>query len=89
MKVWDVRQIKTGKEEWGEMVVVKLGSKEEKKRVMEGKKKLKGGKGLIIKDLTWKERRMKWKMREIAKGEEEKENKVWLGNNKIQINGEW
>lgn len=33
--------------------------------------------------------RERWKMREIAKREEEKENKVWVGNNKVWINGEW
>lgn len=43
VKIEDVRQIRTEKEEWGEMVIVKLES-EKKKRVIEGKKKLKGEK---------------------------------------------
>lgn len=43
VRIEEVRRIKTGKEEWGEMVVVKLGSEEKKKKVMEGKKKLRGG----------------------------------------------
>lgn len=43
VKIENVIQIRTEKEEWGEMVIVKLGS-EKKKRVMEGKKKLKGEK---------------------------------------------
>lgn len=42
-----------------------------------------------MKDLTCEERRMRWKIREIAKGEEEKGNKVWVGDNRILINGEW
>lgn len=44
VRIGGVRRIKTGKGEWGEMVVVKLGSEEEKKNVMEGKKKLRGEK---------------------------------------------
>lgn len=32
---------------------------------------------------------MRWKIREIAKREEEKGNKVWVGDNGILINGEW
>lgn len=43
VKIEDVRQIRTEKEEWGEMVIVKLES-EKKKSVMEGKTKLKGEK---------------------------------------------
>lgn len=76
VRIEEVRRIKTGKGEWGEMVVVKLGSEEEKKKVMEGKKKLRGEKVWIMEDLTWEERKMRWKMKEIAKREEEKGNKV-------------
>lgn len=43
VRIEGMRRIKTGKEEWREMVVVKLGSEEKKKKVMEGKKKLRGG----------------------------------------------
>lgn len=43
VKIEDVRQIRMEKEEWGEMVIVKLEN-EKKKRIMEGKKKLKGEK---------------------------------------------
>lgn len=46
VRIEGVRRIKMEKEEWGKMMVVKLGNKEEKKRIMEGKKKLRGGKGL-------------------------------------------
>lgn len=89
VRIEEVRQIKTGKEDWGEMVIVRLGSEEEKRRVMKGKKKLKGGKIWIMEDLTWKERRTKWRLRELARAEEGKGNRVWIGSEKISINGQW
>lgn len=59
---------KTNKD--GERRVGRNGGSEVRKggkKEGEGKKKLKGGIVLITKDFTWKERRMKWKMMEIAK----------------------
>ena len=89
VKMEKIKQVRTGKEEWGDMVVVKLGGEEEKRKVMEGKKKLRGGKIWIMEDLTWKERKMRWRLREIAREEERKGSKVWVGNDRITINGEW
>lgn len=41
--------------------------------VMEKKKKLRGRKERIDADLTWKERKTRWKLRKIARMEEKKE----------------
>lgn len=70
------------------MVVVRLGSREQKRQVMEKKRKLKGRKERIEDDLTWEERKMKWKVEEIAE-ERRKGNRVWTGYGKIRINEKW
>ncbi|KMQ83947.1 hypothetical protein RF55_18740 [Lasius niger] len=86
VKIEEIRRIggKYGKE--GGMVVVKLGSREQKKEVMEKKKRLKGRKIRIEDDLTWEERKIRWKIREIAKEERRKGSRVWIGYGKIRIN---
>lgn len=89
VEINEMRRVRTGKEEWGEMVVVKLGSEGEKKEVMEKKKMLKGRKIWIEEDLTWEERRVRWRLREIAREEERRGRKVWVGQDKIKIEGEW
>ncbi|KMQ86086.1 hypothetical protein RF55_15041 [Lasius niger] len=58
--------------EGGGMVVVKLGSREQKREVMEKKKRLKGRKIRIEDDLTWEERKVRWKIRAIAEEERRK-----------------
>jgi len=85
----EVRKVKTGREERGGMVVVRLKSEAEKEEVMRRKKGLKGEKIWIEDDLTWKERQSKWKMREVAIAEERKGARVFVGNNKIRIEDEW
>lgn len=42
-----------------------------------------------MEDLTWKERQNKWKFRGLVKAEEKKGAKVWIGEIKTLINGEW
>ena len=56
---------------------------------MEGKRKLKGEKIWIAEDLTWGERKMKWRLRGIAREEIGKGNRVWVGFDKIIINEKW
>ncbi|KMQ82440.1 1-phosphatidylinositol- -bisphosphate phosphodiesterase gamma-1, partial [Lasius niger] len=72
VEIEEVRRVgrKYGKERG--MVVVKLGSRKQKRDVMEKKKGLKGKKIRIEDDLTWEERKIRWKIREIA---EEKRRK--------------
>lgn len=51
----EIRVVKTGREEWERLAIVKLGTKDETKKVMMKKKELRGDKVWI--DLTWRERR--------------------------------
>lgn len=51
-------------------------SKEQKRQVMESKKGLRGRAIRIENDLTWGERKMKWRIEEIAKEKRKKGNKV-------------
>lgn len=46
--------------------------------IMRNKKNLKGRKEKIMEDWTWKERKMRWRLEEIAKNEERKDKKVWI-----------
>jgi len=50
-------------------MLVKLESEDKKWEVMAKKKNLKGRKERIAEDLTWKERRIRWKVAEIARRE--------------------
>ena len=56
---------------------------------MEKKKKLRGRKERIGADLTWKERRIRWKLGEIARMEEMREVRTWLGQGRIKIGEKW
>lgn len=88
VKVEEISKIgsrEEGKETW----LVKLGSEEQKREVIRRKKILKGRKERIWYDLTWKERKMKWKLEEIARKEEKLGKKVWTSYGKIKIDEEW
>jgi len=42
-----------------------------------------------LEDWTWKDRRVRWKLEEIARMEEKKGNKVWVGYGRIKIAEQW
>ncbi|KMQ84348.1 hypothetical protein RF55_17915 [Lasius niger] len=71
------------------MVVVTLGSIEQKRQVMGNKKELRGREERIDDDLTWKERKVRWKLREIARKEKGEGRRVRMGNGRLQIDGKW
>lgn len=48
------------------MILVKHGREEQRRDIM-SKKNLKSRKERIMKDWTWKARKMKWKLEEIAR----------------------
>lgn len=50
---------------------------------------LKGRKERIMDSWTWKERKIRWKLEEIARKEMSKEKKVWIGYDKIRIEEKW
>lgn len=61
-----------GKEIW----LVRLENDDQKREVMRKKKILKGRKEKIMEDLTWRERKMKWRLEEIARREREEGRRV-------------
>lgn len=72
-----------------ETVLVKLENEEQRREIWGKKRLLKGRKERIQEDWTWGERRMRWKLEEIAKREEREGRKVWIAYGKIRIDGEW
>lgn len=67
------------------MIFVKLGNEEQRREVMEKKKKLRGRKERIMEDWMWKERKVRWKLKDVARKEEKEGKKVWIGYGKIRI----
>lgn len=55
----EIRMVKTGKEEKGKMVIVKLRKEDSKRRILENNGKLKGREVWIEEDLTFRERKIK------------------------------
>lgn len=84
-----IRKIRGREGGRGEMVVARLGNREQKGQVMRRKSELKGRKVRIEDDLTWEERKMRWKITEIAEKERRRGNRVWTGHGKIRINEKW
>jgi len=85
--VEEVRVVKTGREEQGGFAIVSFRTEGEKREVMRKKEGLRGERIWIEDDLMWRERQVKWKIREVAKEEEKKGARVWVEENKMMING--
>lgn len=66
----------------------KAGECRKKKGVMIKKRNLKRRKERIGDDWTWKERRMRWKLEQVAI-KEAKRGKEAIRYGKIRIDGEW
>ncbi|KAL6416393.1 hypothetical protein ACFW04_011573 [Cataglyphis niger] len=88
-EIEEVRKIGGSVEEGREMMVIRLKNEDQKREVWNKKKLLKGRKERILEDGTWKERRMRWSLERIAKEEEKKGRKVWIGYGKIRIDEKW
>lgn len=56
---------------------------------MERKYKLRGKKERILEDWTWKERKMRWRLEEIAREEMSVGRKVRVGYGVIKIDEKW
>jgi len=52
-----------------------------------GRRGMKGRNIRIEDDLTWMERKMEWRLKEIARIERGKGRRVWVSYGKIQIEG--
>jgi len=73
----------------GKVIVVNLNSSEEKKEIMKGKSKLKGGNIFIDNDLTWEERKTQERINKWVKEQRGKGKEVRSGLAKVRIEGRW
>lgn len=89
IEIEEIRKIKTGREEKGDMLIVKVMSEENKRKILENKRKLKGGSIWIEEDLSFKERKMRWNLRRVAEEERRRERAVRMGNGRIWIENAW
>lgn len=87
VKVEEVSRVGGGKGK--EIWLVRLEKEEQKREVMRKKKFLKGRNEKITEDLTWRERKMKWRLEEIARREREEGRRVWVSYGRILIGEEW
>ncbi|XP_011702471.1 PREDICTED: trichohyalin-like [Wasmannia auropunctata] len=89
VEIREVKKMREEREKGEETVLVRLGKEEQRKEIMKSKKKLKGRKERVMEDLTWRERKMRWNLEEIARKEGRKGKKVWIGYGRIQIEEQW
>lgn len=88
VEVTEIRRIGAGTEKGrGEMLIVKLGNEEQKWEIMAKKKNLKGRRERISEDLTWRERKIRSKMGEIARDKIAEGKRVWVKGGRIE--GQW
>lgn len=73
VEVEEVRRLKGDAEKGTEMLRVRLRKEEQRREVIMRKKSLRGRKERIVKDLTWGERKTKWRLEEIAREEKRRE----------------
>lgn len=85
----EIRRIGVGEEGERGVIVARTHSLKQKKQVMSKRRNLKDRGIRIEDDLTWKKRKMRWSLREIARQERMKGGRVWVGYGKIQIEGVW
>lgn len=87
-----MKKMEGGKGERGRMALVSLRNMEEKRKVWEMKKSLRG-RTICIEDLTWNKRKTRWRLRQIALKEEVKGRRVWIrelkGKGELKIDGKW
>lgn len=84
-----IRRLGGNKERGTEMLWVKLGSEEQRREVMLRKRNLGSRRERITEDMTWRERKMKWRLEEIAREEIRKGKRAWVGYGRIKIEEEW
>lgn len=89
VRLEEIRKVEAGKASKGAMIIVKVGSEGEKRKVMENKWKLRGEEIWIDNDLTWEERRVRWRIRQMAREIELEGKRVKIGQGKLWIEGEW
>lgn len=71
------------------MAVIGLQELDQKIKIMRERRRLKERRLRIDNDLTWKERKMRWNLEDIARRERGEGKRVWVNYGKIQIEGKW
>ncbi|EFN85896.1 hypothetical protein EAI_12283 [Harpegnathos saltator] len=81
----EMKRIGKGQKEGKGMVLAKLGSLEEKRKVIEAKKKLRGRREKIEDDLTVGKRKAKWRIEREAEAERRRGRRVQMGYMKMWV----
>ena len=81
----EIKRVAGDREKDREMVLVRMRNEEQREEIMKRKRELKGRKERILEDWTWKERKMRWKLEEIARGEERRGKRVRIGYGRLWI----
>lgn len=87
IEIEELRSVKMGREDRGELVTVKVRSKENKRKIRENKGKLKGRDIWIEEDLTFRARKIRWILRRFA--EEKRKKALRVGYGKVWLEGIW
>lgn len=82
IEIKEIRKIKEEKK-GKEMMWVRLENKEQKWKILERKRNMRDKKKRISEDLTWKERKIRCRLQEIARIEERKEQSM------VEIREKW
>lgn len=88
VKVEKVRRIRMKGEEKKEILIVKLGKEEEKRDLLRKKRLLKGS-NIWIEGFYMKGEKDEMGAEGVSERGGEEEGEVWVGYNKMRINGEW
>lgn len=83
MEVKEMRKINTRRDNKGNMMKITLKTEEMKRKILENKRRLRGKEVWIEEDLTFRERKIKWNLRQIAMRKEREGNIVKVGYYRI------
>jgi len=89
VEIKEVWRVAVEKEKMREMVGIKIEEPERRKEILEKRRNLRGRRERIMEDWTWRERRMRWRLVELAREEERKGRNVRIGYGKIKIGENW
>jgi hypothetical protein len=85
----EVKLLAKEKEGNREMEWIKLKSEEQKREVLDRRRNLRGERERVLEDWTCRERKMRWKLEEIAREEMREGRRTWLAYGKIRIGEQW
>ena len=86
-KIKEIKEIrKNGKFGKETEIEVKMEDLEGKKEVMRKKGNLRGRREIIEEDLTWKQKRMQWLIKEVGEKEKKQGKRVKIGYGKLIVN---